>query len=192
MSIKKQVFFLTCLFLLQFLSSCKKDEVMTCNPSENFPFLEVGNKWEYDFEELFSFSENLEIEIEEVIEPGKLRIGYTTQSSFFPQDAIWFSCGEYISNLASVDADPEVNKYLLSDLSLGTTWTSTNNNIVGNYEVIEKNVNVSTPAGVFICDKITFFQDGTINVDTIYESPEFGRIKYDGFLFSYELRSKNF
>ncbi len=180
------------LLCLLMINACGKDEGICANGS-NFTYLNVGNKWTYNLEVFLSEPETFELEVGEELESDVFRIDYTTTSPLFPEEAIWAACGSNISVIESLEEpDLTTNIIIKNDPTVGEIWSGTSAGGSGTFEVIEKNVAVTTPAGTFSCNKISVNVSGTFNVDTIYQSAEAGLIKYDGLLLSYELISKNF
>lgn len=192
---KKNFFFLCSVLCFGLCFSCQNDDVpgANCNPTADFPYLEIGNKWTYNYSEFFSGNSELTYQIVAMPEPGYFTVAIGSQSSFLPDEGTWYSCGESISGLYIDSDEPEDNVFALSNPVVGDSWSNvTDSGGVGNYEVVETDVSVTTPAGTFLCDKITYHQPGTINTDTIYESTTIGRIKYVGLAISYELKAINF
>ena len=176
-------------------SSCNNDDESTdnlCIDDGNFGYAKVGNKLTFDLVELFSDADQFEVEVTEEVNPGFFNFKINTTSPSFPSEGFWVPCGNTIFALNDINDNLEDNTHRFFDSPVGTTWTITQNGQTATHEILEKNVEVTTPAGTFQCDKISFFVQGTINVDTIFESSQFGTVKYDGILFDYELREKNF
>lgn len=76
--------------------------------------------------------------------------------------------------------------------SLGDSWTNINSIDTTTYTVIAKNVNITVPAGIFICDQITFNSFIKPQIDTLYFNNTVGIVKVVGTSFTQTLNSKNF
>lgn len=194
MTTRTFILFISIFFVSNLFTACNDDDSNdnNCEDTGNFPYVAVGNKWTYDLEELFSDATTLEVEITDEVNSGVFEFSLNTTSPSFPTQGFYVPCGNTIYALENENDELENKTHRISNSAVGTTWSSSSNGQVGNFEVIEQNVSVVTPAGNFLCDKITVNVVGTFNTDTIYDANQFGTIKYDGFLFSYELREKNF
>ncbi|EPR68152.1 hypothetical protein ADICYQ_2872 [Cyclobacterium qasimii M12-11B] len=177
---------------LSCISDDNEPEEGVCGENDNFPYMKEGNQWTYQLESFFMADAEMIVTIAEPLEPGMFKVSINSDLISEPIENIWYSCGDNISQMNSATDDPLNNIFRKNDPAIGTIWEGNNNNDVGRYEVIDKNVNVTTDAGSFVCDKIIFHIEDAINVDTIYESSSYGTIKYDGLFLNYELSQKNF
>jgi hypothetical protein len=77
---------------------------------------------------------------------------------------------------------------------IGDTWTyyDPQGMNYNTYVVDKKNVSVTVAAGTFTCDRLLYTQVGAFNTDTVWWSNTYNIVKYSGFLFSYQLYSKNY
>ena len=178
------------------LNSCKKEEKKTtkesCTNSGNLKYLKVGNKWVYNYAELSLSEDTLAtLEITSFTSGDAYKIDITGGGTFFGANRNRYvkECNDWFLVNPSGDPGFANDKSYPLIRKAGDKWTIAGSN---NYEVLATGVSVKTEAGTFICDKITYAQSGAFNVDTIYYSNEVGWIKYVGFLFEYDLKSKNF
>ncbi len=165
-------------------------EADACDPTSGFPYLVTGNQWVYTYSSFLGGENDFTVGVEEEVEPGTFKISST--DNLFPDEYYWHTCGVNLSGLESTTDDLNTNIFRKSNVPIGATWSGTNNGETGNYEVLNKNVSVTTLAGSFVCDVISINLTGAFNTDTIFESPTVGTVKYSGILFDYELKSKNF
>lgn len=188
--------FLAIILISSLNQSCISDDNEpdegVCGGSDHFPYMEEGNQWTYQLESFFMADAEMTVTIAEPLEPGKFKVLIDSDLIDEPIENFWYACGENISQMNTATDDPINNIFRKNDPAIGTIWEGNNNNEVGKYEVIDKNVTVTTDAGSFVCDKITFHIEDAFNVDTIYESSNYGTIKYDGIFLKYELSQKNF
>lgn len=121
---------------------------------------------------------------------GKIR---TVLSSSTLNDTLYSKeCGGWLYRAAISDTLRSENKYRKSTTAVGDIWSFSEGGTSAVYTVLAKNVSVTTPAGTFVCDKIKYEQNGTLNVDTIYFNNAVGDVKYSGALIDYTLKTKNF
>ena len=188
---------LTSIFLsaLLFTSSChdEDNEANGCMGG-TFNFLTVGNHWESSFSgSLFSSDTLLMATVLEETEPGifKLRT-YSEPNNHLDATYYLQDCGDFLLRSATLPIRQE-DKYMKGTRSVGDSWQYTDRatNIVSNYQVLAKNVSITTPLGTFTCDRISYYQEGSFNTDTMYINNDYLFIKYDGII-QYELISKNF
>lgn len=184
------------------LTACHKDDNNNTSPSNNggnnsgtctnnglAKFLKVGNKCVYDYSEVYSDDSVLTLEVTGQTSGGAYQYSISGGGQIFAQGGNTRNmkeCNDWVS--VSITGEPTTKTYKLNR-ALGDTWTVNN---VNTYTVVAKNVTVSTPAGNFVCDKLTYYTAGAFNTDTIYYSNDIGEVKYDGLFDEFTLRSKNF
>ncbi|XZF13054.1 hypothetical protein ACTHGU_14805 [Chitinophagaceae bacterium MMS25-I14] len=191
-----------CIFLFATLS-CKKNDSSGssgsggCQNNGYIKFLKVGNKWNYNYLDFFSADTSMTMEITSepssgvfvtTLTGGGYVVSATGNKRYTQECNDWMLVNPAIAPTAA-DKTYKLNR------QLNDTWTTIPGNITtitNSYTVIGKNVPVTVPAGTFTCDVFAYNQQGTFNTDTIYFSNEVGYIKYVGFLYEYELKSKNF
>lgn len=184
----------------ELLTGCKKskDEEETVTPTPTTPadtcgtplmsFLADGHILTYDFT-YFSNTFVLTMKTKSYGNAGEFK---TILSSTLINDSVYSrECGGWLYRSA---AYPLLNtyKYRKSSTAVNDTYTYSDAAVTAVYKVIAKNVSITVPAGTFICDKITYKQNGTINTDTLYFNNSVGDIKYVGSAFDYKLKTKNF
>ncbi|PZF74184.1 hypothetical protein [Taibaiella soli] len=184
------------------LTACHKDDNNNPAPSNNgnggntsgsctnnglAKFLKVGNKLVYDYSEVYTDDSVFTMEVTGTTSAGSYQFALTGGGQVFASAParVMRECNDWVK--VSASGEPTNLTYKLNRAQ-GDSW------VVGSstYTVVEKNVTVSTPAGNFVCDKLSYYTPGTINTDTIYYNNDIGQVKYDGLLYEYTLRSKNF
>ncbi len=198
--------YLLTIFSVLLIFSCSDDAENNQEPDgtkdcsvQNFKFLKDGNELIYEFASLaclfddrmktsfIAEGENSFISTNEcylsTMEEVKTELSKVTTTECSGDIYVLDMAGEFM----------EENFRYKGERSTGDTWTHVDdNNVSATYTVIEKDVSIEVLEGIHICDKISYFQEGTINVDTLYFNNSVGFVKYDGLLLSYELLEKNF
>ena len=181
-------------FLTIGIWSCKKDDSgPSCTSTSNFKYLKVGNWMSYDYSDLGSNDDSLRMEVQSQPSAGTYLTkliggGVSVQST--SDKRYTKECSDWLYVSAAGEPDLNTNKVFPANRTLNQSWAVNNNS--STYTVVGKDVSITVPAGTFTCDKLTYHSTGTINTDTIWFSNDIGYIKYDGLLFWYELRAKNF
>lgn len=188
-------------FVLLIVSACKKADSNNgnddCGAADSFPFMATGHEITYSYEEFLGQSGEYTHTYGEQDANGNFKItltGTPKPSALTGIDYFYYrACGDkFLGGLTSESGSN--NWQYKANAQAGESWS---HNIGGggtaNYNVLETGLTVNTLGGdIPDCAKITYNQVGTINTDTIYWCDQVGWVKYDGFLFSYELKSKNF
>ncbi len=180
------------------VSGCKKksdddDDGTTPNPNDTcgtplMTFMADGHVLTYDFTYLGT-TVTMTHTIATNGTDGQFK---TTLTSSLVNGTVYSKeCGGWLYR-ASTDALVSTNKYRKSSTVVGDTWTFAEGSTSAVYNVLAKNQSVTTPAGTFVCDKISYAQSGTINVDTIWFNNAVGDVKYSGTLIDYTLKTINF
>jgi len=174
--IQKLITGITCLILL-FTAACKKDNDTTPSATtttttggtctNTFAFLHTGDSLQYS---MTVFGTNYVVyqsfAATSTANVYKTVISTVGMSNTAVRYLKW--CDGWLRD----DTDAVVNDtlhYIKETRALGDSWNyyypgySTYNQ----YTVAQKNVNVTTPAGTFTCDRMLFYQSGTINTDTV-------------------------
>ena len=182
------------LFLSLCLQSCDEDDATNTCTGGNFNFLTVGNQWESSFFGSFFADDTLLMaEVLEEPEPGVFKLRTWSEPDNDLDDTYYLQdCGDYMLRSKNLPIMPD-DKYMKANRAVGDAWSYTDRvtNVTSNYEVLEKNVSVTTPAGTFVADKISYYQTGAFNTDTMFISNDVFFVKYEGII-QYELISKNF
>ncbi len=180
------------------ISSCKKknDDDDCIDGSNNFKCLSVNRSVTYAFDMLFYDYDTATFTVAEDLGNGKRKLNIDSrknnESGYFASPQYWQACGNDLYSGLTTDLT-SAHWWISLNSNVGDKWKRINNGVTNNYELLSKNETVIVPAGTFSnCLKITYNQSGTINTDTFYFHPEISLVKYDGFMFSYELISKNF
>lgn len=191
---------LLALVTLLAFSACKKDDNNgggDCGSADEFPFMVTGHQLTYHFEELFGNSGDFTHTYGEQDANGNFKIALSGNPKPLVLEGIDFfyyrACGDkFLGGITSESGSD--NWQYKADAQPGESWThQIDGGGSANYKVLETGLTVNTLAGAIPgCAKITYNQAGTFNTDTIYWSDQVGWAKYEGFLFSYELKSKNF
>jgi len=184
------------------LMSCKKDEDTTPTTpatqttstacSNSFSFLHVGDSLTYDIVILGTpYVATYTILSSPSLNVYKMQVMLSGTST--PNIRYYQGCDGWLRN----DTDAAVHDtlhYMKENRVMGDSWNyyDPEYDTYNQYTVAEKNVSVATAAGTFTCDKMLFYQQGTINTDTLWWSNAVGTIKYSGTLFDYVLTWKNF
>lgn len=161
-----------------------------CKTEKHFPYLKSGNKWKYDYQLLLGDEGVMTIEIKKELRDALFKVELSIAGE--TDDAYWYGCKNYVSMMSNEDDNPEDTHSSKYKPKVGDSWVNINNGKKGTYVVVAIDEKVETKAGIFECVKIEHNFEGALNTDIIYESQEFGRIKYEGLLLSYELISLNF
>lgn len=183
---------------LSMLASCKKDNGNDdCGgPNPNFPFMETGHSITFAYDELFGSSGDVTYTYGDQNADGSFNVsvsGTPKPAALAGIDNFFYkACGDKfytgIETIAGGD-----NWQYKANAKAGESWTHKFDGGQATYTVLEDGLTVSTIAGdIPNCAKITYQQALTFNTDTVYWSDQIGWVKYDGFLLSYELKSKNF
>ena len=188
----KKFTFLTILFIgLYFLSGCSKDDDSNDNGSFDCLFLEVGNKWTYDYSEFFG-SDTLIIEI--VSESNGVyevfqRAGNNSKTEY------WYTDGAFLKVYSQGEQKSGARRIFKCGAAVGDTWTEDSQSTPGGtitYEVIGLGNSIATQDRVYNdCVKIELNFSYASNTQYNYWSPDFGQVYQDGFV-SLDLIEKNF
>lgn len=180
------------------VSGCKKksdddDDAVTPTPTDTcgtplMTFMADGHVLTYDFSYLGT-TITMTHTIATYGTTGQFKT--TLASSLLNGTVYSKECGGWLYR-ASTDALVNTNKYRKSTTAVGDTWTFVEGSTSAVYLVLAKNQSITTPAGTFACDKISYAQTGTLNVDTIWFNNAVGDVKYSGTLIDYTLKTKNF
>jgi len=194
------------IFAMLLIISCSDDSDNSEDPDvtkdckvQNFKFIEDGNELIYEFAGLTClFNDRLKTSF--IAESENVVFGinecYLSTEEANKTELSRVRTTECSGNIYILDDDGEFadDSFRYKGIrALGESWTNVDaNNIKSTYTVIALDVSVTVPEGTHSCDKITYFQEGAINVDTFYFNNEVGFVKYDGIFQSYELLEKNF
>jgi hypothetical protein len=183
---------------LLIVSGCKKDNDTTSAPTPapvdtcgtpSMSFLANGRVLKYNYT-VFGNTDTLAITIKSYGANDEFQFllvyGGTPVDTTYGKE-----CGGW---LYRSDSYPLLSTYKdrKSTTAVNDTWNYSDASVTATYKVIAKNVSVTVTAGTFVCDKITYHDVSTINTDTLYFNNTVGDVKYNGALFDYELKSKNF
>lgn len=184
---------------LLFVTACKKDDSGDdCGGANaNFPFMATGHQLTYAYDELFGLSGDLTYTYGEQDSNGnyKVAISGNPKPSLLAgiNEFYYRACGDkFVADLTAGSGSD--NWSYKANAQAGDSWThAIDGGGSAAYNVLQTGLTVNTLAGAIPdCAKITYYQEGTINTDTIYWSDAVGWVKYDGLIWSYELKSKNF
>lgn len=192
---------ITLVFLAALLtfSACKKDNNgdSNCGATDEFPFMATGHELTYAYDEFLGNSGTYTQTFGEQDANGNFKITITGDPKPLVLEGVDFfyyrACGDKFLSSLTPDSGADNWQYK-ANAQAGDSWTyAIDGGGTANYKVIQTGLTVTTLAGDFPdCAKITYYQTGAFNTDTVYWSDAIGWVRYDGFLFAYELKSKNF
>ncbi len=193
----KTIKLLLCLAVLATaFSACKKDNTTAnghSNCTNTFPYVAAGHSLRYAITFTFSDDTVLTVTFANTSTSGVYQATNVSDQGNYNATGYLQPCsGKLYDGSSIADVQTTANYERVSSGSTGDAWTETVGQSVYEYAILGTNVPVTVPAGTFTCTKMTYHQRNTFNTDTIYFSPAAGDVKYDGFLLSYELESKNF
>ena len=178
------------------LASCQKEDItpqVTEQPKNYFPYLNVGNKWVYDFTLNGQVYDSLVREIigkENGIYEGLLKDGTMEVSEYFFVEGTQLM---YFSDTSTKDEAAILSKV---EISPGQKWFKVQHGDSVQVEVLAVDTLVASPAGNFNCNLLRETNLRSTEVMEIMSSPSFGMIsmsfEYLGNPISYKLRYKNF
>jgi hypothetical protein len=178
------------------IASCKKDnDDSSSGPCiHSFTFLKNGAELTYSYSGLFGTSSTVKNIYDSTSQAGVFKHTIKNISNGATLGTRYMKgCGGWLYNDVTVNIKDSL-KNIKEDRALGDEWGYYDPQLMkfNEYKVYKKNVSITVPAGTFTCDQLIYHQEGTINTDTLWWNNTYSYIKYSGFLFGYELTSKNF
>jgi hypothetical protein len=184
------------------LGSCTKNNPnsTTNNPtdttacSSSFGFLRNGDSLVYTVDLLGNVSTNT-VTYTSTSQSGTFKQKLTDPTDANLNGAVLYlkGCNGWLTQ-SYTSTVSDTSYYIKENRIAGDTWqwydpTYEDTNV---YTVAQTDTSVTVTAGTFVCDKILYYQVGTINTDTLWWNNTYGTIKYSGTLISQELIGKNY
>lgn len=189
---------LICIVTILF-SACKKnkDTALECTDgSINYTFLGVNYEWQYIYHSNTNAIDSMVIKIDSITSAGN----YAANITYLPignKEAIYYhACGKDLYTSTNGNIEQYSHWWFSIDANIGDTWNRSINNKIFSYQLISKDISITTPIlgkTYNDCYRFTFQSSNRlVDADTIYFKPSIGVVYYKGIDASYELAAVNF
>jgi hypothetical protein len=175
-------------------ASCKKNNTSSSACDNTFTFLKNGSALTYSVDFLGDTSTSIVTYTSTSNASVFLQtISDVTDTQFNGQKVYLQGCNGWLTQSYTMNVN-DTGYFIKEKRSVGDAWKYYDPTYqdINDYTVAQTNVSVKVPAGIFTCDQILYYQEGTFNTDTIWWNNSYGTIKYSGALLAQQLIAKNY